>query len=170
MESPTPLHRRTATLDPLPCTDATLAGAPESALRTLGEDEERLVVFCCTIAGSIHRELLDQVAAPRARAMRDAADGFSQLDRAGRLSTFSRLFTPTPDDAAIRRLAARLESEPAWFAALVCHSVPPQVRDRLLCSPAVRDAWRAPLSPQPAMVDLARRWAASCLADAAVPT
>jgi len=117
------------------------------------------------MASARRDELLDQVIPERAAAMKSAADSFARLERGARLASFSRHFSPAPSPDAVRCLSRVLQRAPARFAALVCRCVPPEVREKLLASPAVRDAWHTPLSPLPAMLGHARRFAARALAD-----
>ena len=158
-----PRQRRTDTLPPRQSTSS--PPADEGAPRTLCPEEERLVVFCCTLASAQKAELLDQVAPERAIALKAAAERFCLLERGARLASFSRLFSPAARHDAVLRLTHQLESEPAWLAALVCRCVPPEVREKLLASPLVREAWRDRLTPRPAALNHARRFAARMLAD-----
>lgn len=133
--------------------------------RDLNLDEERLVVFCCSLGGSSALELLDQVASDRAPLLREEAAGLLGFARRDRLAAFSRKFAPPPTSQAIRRLAKQLDGEPLWFAAAVCQRVAPIVREKLMTIPSIRDAWRNASSVHPALANHAFRFAQRALND-----
>lgn len=137
--------------------------APGKVLRALDREEEMLVVLACTLAGRQAVDLLALTDPERAAPLESAAGGFLALERAARLAAFTRLFAPSPSGPTVRELARRAEAEPPWFAALVCRAVPPEVRERLLASPSLRDAWHLSVAPQPALLEHARRFAARAL-------
>ena len=141
----------------------TVVRTPESLLRTLTADEERLVVMCCSLAGDAADDLLGQTAPERVAELRQAAHVFKGMDRTARLAAFTRRFAPPPSAVRTRNLSARLEAEPFWYAAVLCRCVTPPVRDGLLLSPRVRDAWRLRVAPHAALVDHARRFAGRSL-------
>ncbi|HEY3450844.1 MAG TPA: hypothetical protein VGK67_31090 [Myxococcales bacterium] len=143
----------------------TFIHAPQHYSPGLIPDEDRLVVFCCSLAGNAALELLDQVAPERAAMLREEATGMLGFARRDRLAVFSRKFAPPPAPQAIRRLAQRLNGEPIWFAAAVCQRVAPEVRDRLMTFPSIRDAWRNASAVHPALANHAFRFAARALND-----
>lgn len=121
--------------------------------------EQRLAILTCSMAGQSAAELLELLAPERVEPVQQVAEDFRTFDRKERLSAFAQGFSPPPLESAVRRLARALESEPSWFAAAVCQSVTPDVRERLLRRSALRKAWGAPSTPHPALLEHARRFA-----------
>lgn len=157
-------RRNPASEPPPPPPEALLGtGVGPDLEPALTPDEERLVALTCTLAGPRSQDLLAQALPSRSPLLVRSAQSFAEGTREARLGTMNRLLAPPPSATAVRNLADRLEQEPPWFVALVCRSVAPQVRDRLLASPRTREAWKMPLAPHPALEALARRFAARCL-------
>ncbi len=143
----------------------TFIHGPQQHPQDLSPDEDRLVVFCCSMAGSAALDLLDGVAPERSELLREEANSLLTHARRDRLAAFSRKFAPPPTLEAIRRLAKRLDGEPTWFAAAVCQRVAPTVRERLLTIPSICDAWRHAAAVHPALANHAFRFAARALSD-----
>ena len=120
-------------------------------------------MLTCSLAGPAADELLSQADAGRLPDLKHAAEVYRQLQRPARIAAFTRRFAPPPSFTGARRLSQRLESEPSWYAAVVCRCVAPQVRDRLLAAAAIRDSWHEQVEPVPAVLDHARRFIARSL-------
>lgn len=131
--------------------------------RAPSADEERLVVFCCALSSGAALDLIDQVAPERVEALREQAAHLLRFERRERVAAFTRRFAPPPAAQTIRHLAQRLDGEPTWFASAVCQGVAPEVRDRLLTVPSIRQAWRQGADVHPALANHASRLAARFL-------
>ncbi|MGC4116479.1 MAG: hypothetical protein QM765_18260 [Myxococcales bacterium] len=143
----------------------TLVQGPQQRCNELSPDEDRLVVFTCSLAGNAALELLDQVAPERVELVREEASGLLSFGRRDRLAAFSRKFAPAPTPQTIRKLVLQLDGEPTWFAAAVCQRVAPVVRERLLSVPSIREAWRSATTVHPALANHAFRFASRALND-----
>lgn len=126
-------------------------------------DEARLVALTCVLAGENACRLLEGADPIRAPELGKAARLFLRRDRRARLVTFARMFSSAPSARSIRRLAERLDSEPLWYAALVCRTLMPDVREALFTASGLEKAWRLRLKPHPALLGHARRFASQCL-------
>lgn len=133
--------------------------SPSGLLNALEPDEQRLVVLCCTLKAKEAPELLQLAEPGRAGKLVEAAQALSTLERRERLGIFARQLSPAVTREAARVALHELRSLAPWLAALACRSLPAEVREPLLYSPAVREAWESPVTPHPALESYARRLA-----------